>query len=674
MQEALDEGTDPKKANANVSKVESHARRSANQMKAAFMSVQGALASMGLMFGGGMIAKAFFDVNRQTESLITQLTVLEGSAEGARAVFGAIEEFASKTPYSIEELTQSFIMLRGLGIRPTEEMMTTFGDLAASRGKSITQFAEAVGDAATGEFERLKEFGIKARSEGDKVTFMFREQETTVNKTQGAIVAYLESLGQAEGVAGSMDAQSRTLNGAISNLFDSFSTLARTIGEAGGVNEGLGDAARGMAEMTTRVSENEGQVRRWVKIIFAGTKAIVQTIKMPIRALFNLGQSIGNVLEIMAIGTTRTVIQMVNDVLNRINWMIAQVNRIPGVEIGLLNTYQAAVGRLDAGIADANARLKGQLADIGDSVVDLGQSYRDFAAAVAEPITVPVRVEADFAGTGDGGGGTGGTGGGPGKTGKPKKGPKERKKTAAQIRKEELAAKLARGGGADTTVADPGALPDISTGAVSRRNIADEQRARENVAWNKYFDQVEGFALDASDAIEGAWRSAFGAMMEEGATVGNFMEGMFRSLSGSALGAVAQYAGGKARVAFIEAAEALAQGIKMLGNPLTTPFAAANFTAAAKYAGVGALWAGLAGGAGVGGSAVAGGGGGRGGRASDPRSSRDAGLDYAKQTESQSITYVYVDPFNPSNPVHSRQIGKAVDLNVQLSGKPDWVR
>ena len=214
----------------------------------------------------------------------------------------------------------------------------------------------------------------------------------------------------------------------------------------------------------------------------------------------------------------------------------------------------------------------------------------------------------------------------------------------------------------------------MSTGAVSRRNIADEQRIREAEAWNQYFAQVEGFALDAAGAVEAGWAAAFNALREEGATIGNFMEGLFRSLAGSAIGALSEYAGGKARQAFIEAAESLAMGIKMLGNPLTTPFAAANFSAAAKFAGVGALWAGLAGGAGVGGASVASGGGTRGGRVGDVRSSRDAGLDYAKQTEAQSHTYIYLDPFNPSNPVHSKQIGKAVDLNVQLSGKPAWVR
>ena len=34
-------------------------------------------------------------------------------------------------------------------------------------GKSLNQMIEAVADATTGEFERLKEFGIKARTHGE---------------------------------------------------------------------------------------------------------------------------------------------------------------------------------------------------------------------------------------------------------------------------------------------------------------------------------------------------------------------------------------------------------------------------------------------------------------------------------------------------------------------------
>ena len=105
-------------------------------------------------------------------------------------------------------------------------MLTNLGDIAASQAKPISQIVEAYNDAITGEFERLKEFGIKARQEGDNVTFTFKGQEQTVKKTSESIGEYLQSIGQAEGITGAMDKQSETLNGRLSTMKDQFKGIA----------------------------------------------------------------------------------------------------------------------------------------------------------------------------------------------------------------------------------------------------------------------------------------------------------------------------------------------------------------------------------------------------------------------------------------------------------------
>jgi ElaB/YqjD/DUF883 family membrane-anchored ribosome-binding protein len=110
------------------------------------------------------------------------------------------------------------------------EEMTALGDVASSTGKSFDQLTEAALDAMTGEFERLKEFGIRAASEGDKVQFTFKGVTTEVKKTDTAIKDYLISLGQAEGVSGSMAAISETVGGKISNLGDNIDQLQLAIG------------------------------------------------------------------------------------------------------------------------------------------------------------------------------------------------------------------------------------------------------------------------------------------------------------------------------------------------------------------------------------------------------------------------------------------------------------
>lgn len=97
-------------------------------------------------------------------------------------------------------------------------------------GKSLNQMIEAVADAATGEFGRLKESGIKARSQGDQVTFTFRGASTTVGKNTGEIEGCLQSIGNVQ-FAGAMKEQAGTLNVALSSMGDAFSKPLKAISD-----------------------------------------------------------------------------------------------------------------------------------------------------------------------------------------------------------------------------------------------------------------------------------------------------------------------------------------------------------------------------------------------------------------------------------------------------------
>jgi len=183
------------------------------------------------------------------------LTTALGSGSLAEGAMASIQAFASKTPFSVRELTDAFVKLTNQGFKPTENEMRQLGDLAASTGKSFDQLAEGIIDAQVGEFERLKEFGIRASQQGDQVTFTFKGVTTTVDKTAGAIREYITALGDAEGVSGSMNAISKTLGGSISNMGDSFDALLVSLSDVQGflpvVFNGMSDLAT-MAEASIR--------------------------------------------------------------------------------------------------------------------------------------------------------------------------------------------------------------------------------------------------------------------------------------------------------------------------------------------------------------------------------------------------------------------------------------
>lgn len=182
----------------------------------------------------GQAAQFIVRANADFQRLSAQLEVATGSTLAASAAMKELEQFAAETPFTLNQVVEGFIRLKNLGLDPNIETMRSFGNTSAAMGKDVMQFIEAVADAATGEFERLKEFGIKASKEGDKVKFTFQGVTTTVTNSADAITAYLKSLGDESGAfAGSMAKQMDTIDGKISNLIDSAGRLAVTIGQLG---------------------------------------------------------------------------------------------------------------------------------------------------------------------------------------------------------------------------------------------------------------------------------------------------------------------------------------------------------------------------------------------------------------------------------------------------------
>lgn len=165
------------------------------------------------------------------ETLKTSLdTVFDGNKELSTQAFEDIKDFAATTPFQLEEVAQAFIKLKNLGLDPSIDSLTSYGNTASALGKSLDQMIEAVADASVGEFERLKEFGIKARSEGDNVAFTFQGVTTTVKKNSEDIQQYLLAIGNTQ-FAGSIERQAQTFNGKLSTLRDNISQAFAGIGE-----------------------------------------------------------------------------------------------------------------------------------------------------------------------------------------------------------------------------------------------------------------------------------------------------------------------------------------------------------------------------------------------------------------------------------------------------------
>lgn len=154
-----------------------------------------------------------------------------GSGKEASNVMRTLQTLAADTPASVAEWTEAYIKLINRGIKPTTSELTALGDIATSQGKDLDQFIEALLDAMTGENERLKEFGITAQKNGETTAFTFKGVTTEVKNNDQAIKDYIISLGQLQGVQGSMATQMKELGGLESNLGDQMDNIYNKIGK-----------------------------------------------------------------------------------------------------------------------------------------------------------------------------------------------------------------------------------------------------------------------------------------------------------------------------------------------------------------------------------------------------------------------------------------------------------
>lgn len=228
-----------------------------------------AIATGALTAAFAYLGRTVISTSAQFEVYGATLKTIEGSSEKAKKSLDWIAEFGKKTPYDVAQVTEAFVALKAYGIDPiADDALRTLGDTAAAMGKPLRQAVEAFADAATGEFERLKEFGLKAKTEGDNVTFSWtkngQEMTKTVKKSSNEIRAFLlETMG--DRFSGAMDEQSKTWTGMMSNLGDTWTDFQRRVGQKG-FFEYMKGRLKGFIDALI-VLDEDGTIDRWAEKI-----------------------------------------------------------------------------------------------------------------------------------------------------------------------------------------------------------------------------------------------------------------------------------------------------------------------------------------------------------------------------------------------------------------------
>lgn len=233
------------------------------------------LTAAGAALGGLAATKSLIQANVEIEGLKASLVGVEGSMDAANKKWDELKTLARETPFQLGEVTGAYTRMANLGLDASDRMINAFGDISASLpGKNIMDFVEAVADGVGGETERLKEFGIKSKKDGDKITFQFADLTKTVKNDAASIQVALAEIAE-EKFGGTMARQMDTLGGRFSNLKDVAFQFAEAVGEAG-----LSDAVRRltnlMIEWTTASNGLAVQLGTGLGIAIDGLSASMQ--------------------------------------------------------------------------------------------------------------------------------------------------------------------------------------------------------------------------------------------------------------------------------------------------------------------------------------------------------------------------------------------------------------
>lgn len=192
-----------------------------------------------------------------------------------------------------------------------------------------------------------------------------------------------------------------------------------------------------------------------------------------------------------------------------------------------------------------------------------------------------------------------------------------------------------------------------------------EIRDRQADEYEQRMRRIRRIGEHTADALADSFSYFYATLVDGSKRGADAFENMGRAMIAAMMSPFSEYFMLKARENFIYAAEAVAMGFKVMGNPFTAALAPVLFSAAAKHAAVGSMWAALGGGVGGIATSVMGN-----MHGLNPNSNaNEPGSDRVDDSRRQGPDiHIYIDGVDPKNPRHQRLIGDTVAEWSELTG------
>lgn len=248
--------------------------------------------------------------NGQIETYLTRLKTLTGSSEKANAILEQIKQDALTTPFEVSGLVEgeSLLISTGLSAEQARKDILSLGNAIAASGGGNAELSRMavnlqqiknVGKASALDIKQfayagIDIYGLLADSMG-----VTREEASDLDVTYEMLSDALAKASSEGGkYAGAMEAQSKTYNGAMSNLHESFQVFT------GQLSEGLFNAIKDIIPYLTSMFD-------WL----SQNKDIVIAIALPLLTFFNIIVGFMIIQKIIALFSGLWAVLMANPII-----------------------------------------------------------------------------------------------------------------------------------------------------------------------------------------------------------------------------------------------------------------------------------------------------------------------------------------------------------------------
>ena len=287
------------------------------KLSAAFKSFEGTLVSvtkrvakMGAILGATLsgalsgLGYSMVRTNAQFEKFQITLTTLYKDSAKARQVLDSIMDFAAKTPFEIDQLTQAWVQMKAMGLEPNLDMLRAIGDTVAALGGTQDVFEgiiralgqmRAKGKVSADELMQLAERGVPVYDILQEKLGLTKEQLANIGKEGISANEVIRALieGMRERFGGNMEAMSKSWEGMMSNLRDNWTRFMKAVGESGAF-QALKDKLKSILDTVNQAFES-GRAQKWAEIVGMAITTFVDGVSGAFKIMVEIGKLIINV-------------------------------------------------------------------------------------------------------------------------------------------------------------------------------------------------------------------------------------------------------------------------------------------------------------------------------------------------------------------------------------------